>query len=130
MVKLILMPKFDQQCAERIARDTVAKRMLPIKPIVRIAICQDGRVPDGRSLAVKHEMDVFLMLYWNYLNQLDIQVDCYAFSFLGGALPVFFFLYVFCSRRRPPARTRRPLVPPARPARPSRRPDLPNMVRI
>ena len=117
MVKLILMPKFDQQCAERIARDTVAKRMLPMKPIVRIAICQDGRVPDGKSNAVKHELDVFLMLYWTYLNQRDIQVDCYAFSFLGGARPVFFSMFFVPAGARlpaPAARLSRPPVPPAR----------------
>ena len=113
MVKLILLPKFDLQCAKRIARDTVAKRMLPIKPLkgfVRIAICQDGRV---RRSDLQYEMEYFQALYKKYLDQPDIQVFCYVFSFLGGALPVF-FLYGFCSLRRPPARTRRPPVPPAR----------------
>ena len=54
MVKLIFMPKFEHQCTRRIAHDPVASNLLPMKPIGRIAICQDGRALGWRS-ELKHE---------------------------------------------------------------------------
>ena len=82
MVKLIFLPKFEQQCARRIAHDSVAKGLLPMKPIVRIAICQDGRAPAGKS-TLQFEAQYFQTLYnnWKYLCRPDITVQCYAFSF-------------------------------------------------
>ena len=80
MPKLIFLPKWEQQCAKRISRDSVATSLLPIKPIVRIAICQDGRGPDGKS-KLQCEAAYFEVLYNHYLHRPDITVQCYAFSF-------------------------------------------------
>ena len=91
-----------------------------MKPIVRIAICQDGRAPGLRS-DLKHEAGYFETMYggWKYLNRPDIEVQCYAFSSFGGVLLGVFLYGFFPARTRPPAPTRRPLVPPARPAAPT-----------
>ena len=53
-----------------------------MKPIVRIAICQDGRAPAGTS-TLQLEAQYFQTLYndWKYLYRPDITVQCYAFSF-------------------------------------------------
>ena len=82
MVKLMFLPKFEQQCARRIANDSVAKGLLPMKPIVRIAICQDGRSLAGKS-TLQCEAQYFQTLYneRKYLARSDIAVQCYAFSF-------------------------------------------------
>ena len=82
MVKLIFLPKFEQQCARRIANDAVARGLLPMKPIVRIAICQDGRSLAGKS-TLQCEAQYFQTLYNDrkYLARSDIAVQCYAFSF-------------------------------------------------
>ena len=82
MVKLLFLPKFDQQCARRIAHDSVAKGLLPMQKKVRIAICQDGRLP-GFKTALQCEAEYFQTMYqkWNYLDRPDITVECYAFSF-------------------------------------------------
>ena len=80
MPKLLFLPKWEQQCAKRIARDSVATSLLPMKPIVRIAICQDGRTPAGKS-KLQFEAAYFEVLYNHYLYRPDITVQCYAFSF-------------------------------------------------
>jgi hypothetical protein len=80
MPKLLLLPKFEQQCARRVAHDSVAKGLLPMKPIVRIAICQDGRAPADKS-KLQFEATYFEALYSHYLYRPDITVQCYALSF-------------------------------------------------
>ena len=80
MVKALLMPKWEQQCAKRVAHDQVAKGLLPMKEVVRIAICQDGR---RVKTHLTHEGEYFKTLYneKKYLNRKDIRVECYEFSF-------------------------------------------------
>ena len=51
-----------------------------MKPIVRIAICQDGRAPAGKS-KLQFEAAYFEVLYNRYFYRPDITVQCYAFSF-------------------------------------------------
>ena len=82
MVKLILLPKFDQQCAKRIARDSVARGLLPMAGVVRAAMCQDGRMPGCRG-TLEAESEYFSKLYndWDYLNMPGTCVQRYAFSF-------------------------------------------------
>ena len=86
MVKLIFCPKFEQQCARRMADDPVCRRMLPMPPLngsVTVAICQDGRWPWHQS-DLAHESDHFRNLYHNphCLNRPDIRVHCYGVSFV------------------------------------------------
>ena len=80
MVKALLLPKWDQPCAKQVAHDQVAKGLLPMKQVVRIAICQDGRC-FKRHLT--NEEEYFKKLYneRKYLNRPDIRVECYEFSF-------------------------------------------------
>jgi len=85
MVKIIYLPKWEQQAARRIARDPVATALLPMKSVVRIAICQDGRIEACRS-NLEFEASYFEKLYWEYLYRTDIAIQCYEFSF-GGDLP-------------------------------------------
>ena len=85
MVKLILVPKFDQQCARRIAADAVCVNMLPMNTVVRISICQDGRCPSSRT-NLQHEAEYFEGLYNDY-NKLDmpkVKVICSALSFASS----------------------------------------------
>ena len=79
MVKLILMPKFEHQCARRIAYDDTCVALLPMQERVRIAICQDGRTKAYQT-ALQHEADYFNMLYQRYLGKSNIRVECYSFS--------------------------------------------------
>ena len=80
MVKALLMPKWEQQCAKRVAHDQVAKGLLPMKKVVRIAICQDARCVKSD---LTNEEEYFKKLYneRKYLNRPDIRVECYEFSF-------------------------------------------------
>ena len=76
MPKVILLPKFDLPCALKISKDTVACGMLPHRPAVRVAICQDGRLEKSGKLT---EAGTFQKLY-DYVG-LNAEVKCYEFSF-------------------------------------------------
>ena len=87
MVRVILVPKFEQQCAMRIAKDEVCTKLLGVRDVplggrVRIAICQDGRTP-GSHTELRYEADYFKKLYHSYLERTDIDVNCYTFSYVG-----------------------------------------------
>ena len=86
MPSVILLPKFDQQCAKRIAGDAVCNQLLsvhkvPSGGVVRIAICQDGRT---LRMDQPYEALYFKKLFGDYLERPDIDVQCYTFSFEGA----------------------------------------------
>ena len=86
MPRVILLPKFDQQCAKRIAGDAVCNQLLSVHKVppggvVRIAICQDGRTL--REMDDLHEVSYLEQLFGYYLRRTDIDVQCYTFSFEG-----------------------------------------------
>ena len=58
--------------------------MPPEGGTVRVAVCQDGRTPYLQS-DLTSERDYFMNLYrgHKYFNRPDIQVDCYAVSFVN-----------------------------------------------
>ena len=78
----MFLPKFDQPCATRIAKDAVARGLLPMKPLVRVAICADGRDLCDRA-RLHHEADYWQRLFRDahYCNRPDIDVQCWIFSF-------------------------------------------------
>ena len=76
----MLLPKFEQQCARRMAQDLVARGLLPMNPTVRIVLCQDGRQPATRT-PLTHEASYFRELYSYYLRRPDITVEIYSLSF-------------------------------------------------
>ena len=85
MVKLILLPKFDEPCLKRMACDQVCRRLLPMEPVVRVFICQDGRSQRDRT-PLQNEAAYFTMLYhdFNKLNRPNIELRFKEFSFASS----------------------------------------------
>ena len=81
MVQMLWLPRgLDLSEVRRISQDPVARSMLPLPTdgIVKIAICQEGRV-DKQS--VENEKQNFERMYHHYLRRPDITVQFYEFSF-------------------------------------------------
>ena len=81
MVQMLWLPRgLDQNEGRRICQDPVACSMLPLPTdgILKIAICQEGRV-DKQS--VENEKQNFERMYHHYLRRPDIRVQFYEFSF-------------------------------------------------